>query len=373
MKNVGNSTSSPYFSGSPIKSPARAPTTVPREPGRVLRDRRSRSSTTRLNVPSPRLASAHDASTTACPSAARRSGPPGSDGASAMPMARKRECIRVAAPSAAPIPPPPVTIASAANCADPANTSAEVAMACSSVKPACTARTPNESESTNADGARRAGLASAPAGTHSLPVFRTRAPPPPTRCRRRGRGRGGRWLTPSASARACTVPRIVEDRAAGVLRDAPRRRASAIPCGAPRALARASLAANLAASEAGGRAASAGVKRRSRRLGRALEGQPRTGRCRPRRCRRRSRACAARLLDRDGLGEVARLVDVVAHRAGELAGEQLQRHDRDQRLEQDRHLRQPDQLVGVRLDRRRRPPRPGRSSGRRGPAPPGCR
>lgn len=85
---------------------------------------------------------------TACPSAARRSGPPGSDGASAMPMARKRECIKVAEPSAAPIPPPPLTIASAANCADPANTRAEVAMACSGVNPVCTARTPNEPEST---------------------------------------------------------------------------------------------------------------------------------------------------------------------------------------------------------------------------------
>ncbi len=41
---------------------------------------------------------------------------------------------------------------------------------------------------------------------------------------------------------------------------------------------------------------------------------------------------ATTLLHRDGLGEVAWLVDVVAHPARELAREQLQRHDRDQQL-----------------------------------------
>ena len=64
-------------------------------------------------------------------------------------MARNRECMRVAADSAAPIPPPPVTIAREVNCAEPANTSPDVTMACGTVKPACTASTPNESDSTN--------------------------------------------------------------------------------------------------------------------------------------------------------------------------------------------------------------------------------
>ena len=38
------------------------------------------------------------------------------------------------------------------------------------------------------------------------------------------------------------------------------------------------------------------------------------------------------LLDRDGLGEVAGLVDVVAFLGSKLAGEDLQRHDGHQRL-----------------------------------------
>ena len=42
-------------------------------------------------------------------------------------------------------------------------------------------------------------------------------------------------------------------------------------------------------------------------------------------------AAAARLLDRDRLGEVARLVDVRAARHRDLVGEQLERQDRDDR------------------------------------------
>src|SRR5579875_3204590 len=53
------------------------------------------------------------------------------------------------------------------------------------------------------------------------------------------------------------------------------------------------------------------------------------------------------LLDSDGLGEVAGLVDVVAAASGDLVGEQLQRHHREQRLQQRVDRRQGNQLVGV--------------------------
>src|SRR3954454_5082963 len=58
----------------------------------------------------------------------------------------------------------------------------------------------------------------------------------------------------------------------------------------------------------------------------------------------------ARLLDGDGLREVAVLVDVVAAHGGHLAGEDLQRDGREQRLEQGGRLRHADHHVGVRLD-----------------------
>jgi hypothetical protein len=61
-------------------------------------------------------------------------------------MARKRELTNAAAPIAAATVPPVLTIEIAANCAEPANTSADMAIACSSVIPACTASTPNETE-----------------------------------------------------------------------------------------------------------------------------------------------------------------------------------------------------------------------------------
>ena len=102
----------------------------------------------RSKRPSPRLAIAQEASTTACPSTARRSGPPGSDGASPIPIGRYRECTRVAALRAAGRPPPWAITASAANCADPANTSADIAIAPIAEKPAWTASTPKESETT---------------------------------------------------------------------------------------------------------------------------------------------------------------------------------------------------------------------------------
>src|SRR3954470_6126823 len=103
----------------------------------------------RSKVPSPRLAIAHEASTTVCPCAARLTGPPGSDGASAMPIGRKREFISAAAPTAAPSPPPAATIEIAANCAEPANTIADMTIAAGAESPAWRARTPNETDSRN--------------------------------------------------------------------------------------------------------------------------------------------------------------------------------------------------------------------------------
>ena len=78
------------------------------------------------------------------------------------------------------------------------------------------------------------------------------------------------------------------------------------------------------------------------------------------------------LLDGDRLGQVARLVDVVAPGGGDLAGEHLQRHGGHQRREQGRRARHADQVVGVRARPPRRPPRRSRWCGRRGPGPPGC-
>ena len=75
------------------------------------------------------MASAQEASTTACPCAARRSGPPGSDWASATPIGRKRELMSAASTTAVPAPPPEATIATAVNCADPANTMNDIAIA----------------------------------------------------------------------------------------------------------------------------------------------------------------------------------------------------------------------------------------------------
>ena len=68
-----------------------------------------------------------------------------------------------------------------------------------------------------------------------------------------------------------------------------------------------------------------------------------------------SSRCAS--LDGDGLGQVARLVDVQAAGQRQLAGEDLQRQGGDQRGKQGRRVRHPDQVGRVRDDRARRPPR----------------
>src|SRR4029077_4209020 len=116
----------------------------------------------------------------------------------------------------------------------------------------------------------------------------------------------------------------------------------AMPSGAPSALARASLAAKRAASDAGGRSISPGVKSRLaspgvRRSDFAKRSMSTTSMPTP------TIATEPCLLDRDRLGEVARLVDVVAEPGRELAGEQLQGYDGRHRLEQRRDPGQPDQ------------------------------
>jgi hypothetical protein len=61
-----------------------------------------------------------------------------------MPMGRKREFISAPAAIAAPAVPPPARIATAANCAEPANTTADMTIAASTGKPASRASTPND-------------------------------------------------------------------------------------------------------------------------------------------------------------------------------------------------------------------------------------
>ena len=59
---------------------------------------------------------------------------------------------------------------------------------------------------------------------------------------------------------------------------------------------------------------------------------------------------ADRLLDRDRLGQVARLVDVEPLGARQLHAEDVQRRDGEQRLEHRRGQRNADHLVGMRDD-----------------------
>ena len=96
--------------------------------------------------------------------------------------------------------------------------------------------------------------------------LRTPGPRRPRRCRRRGRARRARGPRRVPRAWAATVPRISK-RGRPVSSETISASCQAIPTGAPSALAMASLAANRAASEAGGRDASASVNSRPRRLG----------------------------------------------------------------------------------------------------------
>ena len=78
------------------------------------------------------------------------------------------------------------------------------------------------------------------------------------------------------------------------------------------------------------------------------------------------------LLDRDGLREVARLVDVQAAQPRDPVGEQLQRHDGEHRLQERRRARDVDHVVGVVLDVLVAVASRSRSRARRAPGPPGC-
>src|ERR687889_315155 len=99
MKKAGKITSSPNRSTSPTTSEASTPITVPpihaTTCGRVAPIMNSLS-----KRPPPRLARAQDASTTACPSSARRKRPPFRNGATATPIGKNREFRRMAVPPA---------------------------------------------------------------------------------------------------------------------------------------------------------------------------------------------------------------------------------------------------------------------------------
>src|SRR4051794_21976843 len=101
------------------------------------------SSTPRSNVPSRRLASPHDASTIACPWAARAKGPPRNEGAAEKPIGRNRAFISRPATVAAPAVPPAARTDSDANCAAPAKTTIDMTTA-GSAPSTGRARTPNE-------------------------------------------------------------------------------------------------------------------------------------------------------------------------------------------------------------------------------------
>lgn len=83
----------------------------------------------RSNVPSPRLAIAHEASTIACPSAARRSGPPLSAGATAKPMGKKPVLMSRPAVMAEAALPPAARMETDASWAAPPNTRTDMAIA----------------------------------------------------------------------------------------------------------------------------------------------------------------------------------------------------------------------------------------------------
>lgn len=146
-KKAGKIASIPKRSGSDRADPPMAPMAVPPiQPAAwgIVDPRRS----PRSKRPSPRLAIAHDASTTAWPSAARLRRPPLSTGATPKPMGRNRVFMSSPAVMAAAGPPPALSTLSAANWAEPANTITDITIACTAEKPAWRASTPKETDST---------------------------------------------------------------------------------------------------------------------------------------------------------------------------------------------------------------------------------
>src|SRR5215203_3756565 len=148
MKKAGKIASSPNRSTSPTMSEASTPITVPpihaTTCGRVAPIRNSLS-----KRPPPRLARAQDASTTACPSSARRKGPPFQNGATATPIGKNREFRRMAATIAASAPPPAPNTTTTANWADPEKAMTEKTIGATIPHPRERARTPKEIPSTN--------------------------------------------------------------------------------------------------------------------------------------------------------------------------------------------------------------------------------
>src|SRR5215210_5662217 len=147
MKKAGKITSKPNRSTSPTTSEASTPMTVPpihaTTCGRVAPIMNSLS-----KHPPPRLARAQDASTTACPSSARRKGPPFKNGATATPIAKNREFM-MGATIAASAPPPAPNTATTANWADPEKAMTEKTIGATIPHPRERARTPKEIPSTN--------------------------------------------------------------------------------------------------------------------------------------------------------------------------------------------------------------------------------
>ena len=209
--------------------------------------------------------------------------------------------------------------------------------------------------------------------TVCAPLIRTPARPRPRRCRRRATARGGRRPPRAHSARASTVPRIVRT-------------------GRPD-----SSEMTSASCQAGRRGRRAPWRsppwrrtgRRARRVPRrldggeqpvaqprrAFEGDRRNARCRPRRSRYPTITAPTRR-GHSTVTDLARLRGWSTSwpiSGGQLAGEELQRHDRDERLQEHRHLGQPDQVVGVRLDPLITLLGQTDRAARRGRGPPGCR
>ena len=140
--------SSPSRSTSPTTSEESTPITVPlihaATCGRVAPIMNSLS-----KRPPPRLARAQDASITACPSSARRNGPPFKKGATATPIGKNRLFKRTAATIAASAPPPAPNTATTANWADPEKVMTEKTIGATIPQPRDRASTPKEIPSTN--------------------------------------------------------------------------------------------------------------------------------------------------------------------------------------------------------------------------------
>src|SRR5215217_298354 len=148
MKKAGKITSSPNCSTSPTASEASTPMTVPQihaaTCGRVAPIMNSLS-----KRPPPRLARAQDASMTACPSSARRKGPPFRNGATATPIGKNREFSRMAATIAASAPPPAPNTATTKKWAAPEKVISEKTIGATIPQPKERARTPKEIPNTN--------------------------------------------------------------------------------------------------------------------------------------------------------------------------------------------------------------------------------